>query len=50
MRLSRPGGRIFLDIYYEPIHDQAGRTTGIGIATLDLDELGRILEEAGDIT
>jgi len=34
--LDRPGGRIFLDVYYEPIHDEAGRTTGIGIATVDL--------------
>ena len=45
MWLDRPGGRIFLDIYYEPIHDEAGRTTGIGVATLDLTAV-KLAEDA----
>jgi len=43
--LDRPGGRIFLDVYYEPVRDEAGRVTGVGIATVDLTQR-KLVEEA----
>jgi PAS domain S-box-containing protein len=30
MWLDRPGGRMFLDVCFEPIYDEAGRTIGVG--------------------
>ncbi len=36
MWLDRPSGRIFLDVSFAPIHDEAGQVTGVGIATVDL--------------
>jgi PAS domain S-box-containing protein len=39
--LDRPGGRIFLEVYFEPIRDEAGQVTGVGIAALDLTPLKR---------
>jgi len=36
MWLDRPSGRIFLDICWEPIRDDAGRVTGVASATVDL--------------
>ena len=45
MWLDRPGGRIFLDVYFEPIHDSAGRVTGVGCATVDLTPI-KLAEEA----
>ena len=45
MWLDRPAGRIFLDVYLEPLHDRAGRITGIGLATLDLTAL-KLAEDA----
>jgi two-component system, cell cycle sensor histidine kinase and response regulator CckA len=34
--LTRPGGRICLDTYLEPVRDADGRVTGVGVATVDL--------------
>ena len=45
MWLNRPGGLIFLDIFWEPIHDGAGSVIGIGSATIDLTNL-KLAEEA----
>jgi PAS domain S-box-containing protein len=45
MWLNRPGGRIFLDVFLEPICDEVGRVTGVGSATVDLTSL-RLVEEA----
>lgn len=39
MWFDRPAGRIFLDLYWEPIHDEAGRLTGVGSATVNLTPL-----------
>jgi PAS domain S-box-containing protein len=36
--LTRNGKRMFLDLYLEPLRDNAGQITGIGIATVDLTE------------
>jgi PAS domain S-box-containing protein len=36
MWLDRPGGRIFLDICWEPIRDEAGGVIGVASATVDL--------------
>jgi len=43
--LYRPGGRMFLDVCFEPIRDDAGNTVGIGIATVDLTPM-KAAEEA----
>ncbi len=45
MWLDRPGGPIYLEIYFEPVHDEAGRVTGVGSATVDLTQR-RQAEEA----
>ena len=45
MWLDRPGGRTFLDVYFEPIHDEAGNSVGVGIATVDLTAM-KAAEEA----
>jgi PAS domain S-box-containing protein len=45
MWLDRPGGRMFLDIYFEPVRDEAGQTMGVGIATVDLTPM-KLAEEA----
>ena len=45
MWLNRPGGRIFLAIYWEPIHDEAGRVIGVGSTTVDLTPV-KAAEEA----
>ncbi len=45
MWFSRPGGRIFLDLTWEPIRDQAGRVTGVASATVDLTPI-KLAEEA----
>jgi PAS domain S-box-containing protein len=36
MWLNRPSGRIFLDVSFVPIRDDAGQLTGVGCATVDL--------------
>jgi PAS domain S-box-containing protein len=36
MWLDRPDGRIFLDICWEPVRDEAGNVTGVASATVDL--------------
>jgi PAS domain S-box-containing protein len=36
MWLNRPNGRMFLDVCFEPIRDEAGRVIGVGTATIDL--------------
>jgi PAS domain S-box-containing protein len=42
--LTRPGGRIFLGTYWEPIHDSDGRVIGVGSATVDLTPI-KLAEE-----
>jgi PAS domain S-box-containing protein len=34
--LDRPSGRIFIDVCFEPLRDQAGRVVGVASATVDL--------------
>ncbi len=45
MWLDRPSGRMFLDVCFEPIRDEAGRAIGVGTATVDLTPM-KIAEEA----
>ena len=45
MWLDRPNGRLFLDVYWEPIHDTDGHVIGIGSATFDLTPI-KLAEEA----
>jgi PAS domain S-box-containing protein len=45
MWFDRPRGRIFLDVYLEPIHDEAGRVTGVGSTTVNLTPL-KLADEA----
>jgi len=45
MWLERPNGRLFLDIYWEPIHDESGHIVGVGSATVDLTPV-KLAEEA----
>jgi PAS domain S-box-containing protein len=39
MWISRPGRRMYLDIYFEPIRDKAGKIAGVEVATVDLTDL-----------
>lgn len=34
--LTRNGNRMFLEVYLEPIRDEAGKVTGVGVASVDL--------------
>jgi len=43
--LTSNGKRLFLDLYYEPTRDSAGKITGIGIAVVDLTPQ-KLAEEA----
>ena len=45
MWFNRPAGRIFLDVYWEPIHDAAGRVIGVGSATVNLTPI-KLAEQA----
>ena len=45
MWLDRPTGRMYLDICWEPIHDQAGCVTGVASATVDLTPI-KVAEQA----
>jgi PAS domain S-box-containing protein len=45
MWLDRPSGRIFLDLYFEPIRDGEGRVVGVGSATVDLTR-SKLAEDA----
>ena len=45
MWLNRPSGRIFIDVCWEPIHDQAGQVIGVASATVDLTPIKLIEEE-----
>jgi PAS domain S-box-containing protein len=45
MWIERPGGRIYLDVYWEPIHDAAGQVIGVGSATVNLTAI-KLAEEA----
>jgi PAS domain S-box-containing protein len=38
MWFSRPAGRLFLDVCWEPLRDEAGRVVGVTSATVDLTE------------
>jgi CHASE3 domain sensor protein/nitrate/nitrite-specific signal transduction histidine kinase/ActR/RegA family two-component response regulator len=42
--LTHPTGRIFLDICWEPIRDEAGKVIGVGSATVDLTKI-KLAEE-----
>jgi PAS domain S-box-containing protein len=44
MWFDRPSGRMFLDVCFEPIRDEAGRAIGVGTATIDLTQM-KIAEE-----
>jgi len=43
--LGRPGGRMFLAVNFEPIHDGAGKVVGVGSATVDLTPM-KLAEQA----
>ena len=43
--LERPAGRMYLDVWFEPIRDQAGRITGVASATVDLTPIKLAEEE-----
>lgn len=43
--LDRPGGRKYLDIIWEPIHDPSGKVIGVASATVDLTSL-KLAEES----
>ncbi len=45
MWFNRPSGRVFLDVFWEPIHDEAGVVTGVASATVDLTSI-KLIEEA----
>jgi PAS domain S-box-containing protein len=45
MWLDRPGGRRYLEVYFEPLRDEAGRAVGVGTATVDLTPT-KLAEEA----
>ena len=45
MWFDRPAGRIFLDLYWEPVYDEAGRVLGVGSATVNLTPI-KLAEEA----
>jgi PAS domain S-box-containing protein len=45
MWLDRPGRRLFLDFYCEPVRDAEGRITGVGTATVDLTPIREAEEE-----
>ena len=45
MWFNRAGGPIFLDVYWEPMHDETGRVIGVGSATVDLTPT-KLAEEA----
>ena len=43
--LTMDGKRLFLDLYIEPLFDDTGHITGIGVATVDLTEQ-KLIEDA----
>ncbi|HEX2964401.1 MAG TPA: MASE3 domain-containing protein [Syntrophorhabdaceae bacterium] len=45
MWFDRPGGRVFLDVHWEPIHDDSGRVVGVGSATIDLTPMKQAEDE-----
>lgn len=45
MWLDRPTGRMYLDIYLEPIRDKVGRIIGVASATMDLTKIKLAEEE-----
>jgi two-component system, cell cycle sensor histidine kinase and response regulator CckA len=45
MWFDRPTGRMYLDIYWEPIRNQAGQVVGVASATVDLTPI-KLAEEA----
>ena len=46
MWLERPGGRMYLSIDFEPLHDATGVVTGVGTASVDLTAMKRAEEAA----
>ncbi len=44
MWLNRPSGRLFLDVCWEPIHDESGQVIGVASATVDLTPI-KLAEE-----
>lgn len=47
MWFNRPQGPIFLDICWEPIHDDTYQVIGVGTATVDLTEIKKAEEALG---
>ncbi len=45
MWFNRPGGRIFLDVYWEPVHDEKGKVIGVGQTTVNMTAI-KMAEEA----
>jgi PAS domain S-box-containing protein len=45
MWFNRPSGPIFLEVCWEPLHDQTGRVTGVASATIDMTSLKKTEEE-----
>jgi PAS domain S-box-containing protein len=45
MWLARANGRMFCEITLEPMHDEQGRVTGVGVASVDLTSMKRAEEE-----
>jgi PAS domain S-box-containing protein len=45
MWLDRPSGRIYLDIFFEPIHDDAGQVVGVASTAVDLTPM-KVAQEA----
>lgn len=43
--LDRPEGRTFLDVTYQPIIDQSGEVSGIGMTAVDLTQMKLVEEE-----
>jgi PAS domain S-box-containing protein len=45
MWFNRPSGPIFLEVCWEPLHDETGRVTGVASATVDMTSLKQTEEE-----
>jgi PAS domain S-box-containing protein len=45
MWFNRPSGPIFLEVCWEPLHDQTGRVRGVASATIDMTSMKQTEEE-----
>jgi PAS domain S-box-containing protein len=50
MWLERPSGKVFLNVFWEPIHDASGKVIGVGSATVDSTPAKLIEEELRQTT